>query len=67
MISPCLSLCELDASGRYCTGCWRHRDEIASWQSLSEAARERIVASLPEREAMLRAGNDHDWIRSDAA
>ncbi|TXG84367.1 MAG: DUF1289 domain-containing protein [Sphingomonadales bacterium] len=67
MISPCRMLCQLDASGRYCTGCWRHRDEIAAWQSLSEAERLQIMAALPAREAMLRSGTICDWIRSDAA
>ena len=47
--SPCISVCVLDAGGRFCTGCFRTLDEIAAWGTLDAAAKRRIVADLPSR------------------
>ena len=49
--SPCISVCVLDADGRFCTGCFRTLDEIASWGTLDAAAKRRILAELPARKA----------------
>jgi predicted Fe-S protein YdhL (DUF1289 family) len=49
--SPCISVCELDANGRICIGCFRTLDEIAAWGSLDARARRRILAELPARKA----------------
>ena len=49
--SPCISVCELDADGRICVGCFRTLDEIAAWGSLDATAKRRILAELPERRA----------------
>ena len=49
--SPCISICTLDAAGRYCTGCWRTLDEIALWADLPVAERRALVATLPARRA----------------
>ena len=47
--SPCISVCELDANGRMCVGCFRTLDEIAAWGSLDVTAKRRILAELPAR------------------
>ena len=47
--SPCISVCELDASGQVCVGCFRTLDEIAAWGALDAAAKRRILAELPAR------------------
>jgi predicted Fe-S protein YdhL (DUF1289 family) len=47
--SPCISVCELDANGRICVGCFRTLDEIAAWGSLDATAKRRILAELPAR------------------
>lgn len=31
MKSPCVKICKLDAMGRYCIGCGRTLEQIASW------------------------------------
>ncbi|MAT51389.1 MAG: hypothetical protein CMK32_09435 [Porticoccaceae bacterium] len=41
--SPCIGLCRLD-DRNLCQGCFRHRDEIASWRAMSEEERSRVVA-----------------------
>ena len=49
--SPCISVCVLDAGGRFCTGCFRTLDEIAAWGSLDATEKRRIVTELPARKA----------------
>lgn len=53
MASPCIKLCELDASGRVCIGCWRTGDEIMRWRDFSDSERKRYIdVVLPARAAM---------------
>lgn len=54
MDSPCIDVCTMDPETGLCAGCGRTLDEIASWSTLDNAARQRIMALLPER--MRRAG-----------
>jgi predicted Fe-S protein YdhL (DUF1289 family) len=46
--SPCVSVCVMDAGGKYCTGCLRTLAEIAHWTAYSAAERrlvlERVLA-----------------------
>lgn len=35
MKSPCVKVCKLDAMGRYCTGCGRTLEQIASWGKIN--------------------------------
>lgn len=44
--SPCISVCELDASGRQCLGCTRTLEQIEAWISLDDAARLSIWRGL---------------------
>jgi len=53
--SPCVSICKLDAAGRYCIGCFRTLDEIADWAALGAAAKREVLAALPSRRAALEA------------
>ncbi|MEE9142958.1 MAG: DUF1289 domain-containing protein [Gammaproteobacteria bacterium] len=46
--SPCTGICELGPGG-FCSGCFRHIDEIVAWGGLSNAERELILAELPDR------------------
>jgi uncharacterized protein len=46
--TPCINVCVVDRSG-YCVGCGRSLSEIASWSTLSNEARRRIMAALPQR------------------
>ena len=52
--SPCISVCELDADGVLCTGCFRTLDEIAAWGTLDADAKRRVLAALPARKASRR-------------
>jgi predicted Fe-S protein YdhL (DUF1289 family) len=47
--SPCIKVCAVDGAAGLCVGCGRTLREIASWESLSEAARLDIMAALPDR------------------
>ncbi len=55
MPSPCVKICSLDRSGKYCLGCGRSLNELAAWQNASEAERGDILAQLPERLRDLKA------------
>lgn len=64
--SPCVKLCKLDDSGRYCTGCRRTLDEIRGWSSASDeqkqAALDRIATldtPLPLRELQCERCGSH--------
>ncbi len=53
--SPCISVCVLDAGNRFCTGCFRTLDEIASWGHLAPTDKLAIVAALAARRATWKA------------
>ncbi len=50
--SPCVSICTLDATGDYCTGCYRTLDEIGRWARYSPDEKRAVVAVLPQRRAV---------------
>jgi predicted Fe-S protein YdhL (DUF1289 family) len=51
VLSPCIGVCEIDAQG-LCAGCLRTLDEIASWGTMGDAERLRLMeVVLPMREA----------------
>ena len=52
--SPCINVCQLDRSGRYCRGCFRSLDEIAAWSRASNDEKRTIVAR-PSGGAMNRS------------
>jgi predicted Fe-S protein YdhL (DUF1289 family) len=49
--SPCISICQLDATRTHCVGCFRTLDEIAAWSVLDAAAKRAVLAALPLRRA----------------
>jgi len=53
--SPCVDICDVDESCKYCIGCGRSLDEIAAWQSASENERKAILDELPARLLILKA------------
>ena len=53
-MSPCISVCALDASG-YCAGCLRTRDEIAGWMRMSPAQQWGLLETLEQRRSARRA------------
>ena len=49
-MSPCISICALDGAG-FCSGCWRTRDEIGAWISMTGAQQWALIAVLDRRRA----------------
>ena len=47
--NPCINVCRMDLSGRYCQGCGRTLLEIGRWDQLTEAQRAEVMASLATR------------------
>jgi hypothetical protein len=57
--SPCVSICTLDVTGDYCTGCYRTLDEIGHWARYSPDEKRAVIAMLPERRVIaLRERDD---------
>jgi predicted Fe-S protein YdhL (DUF1289 family) len=51
VLSPCISVCRIDAASGLCIGCLRTLDEIAAWGSLDDAARRTILQAVMTRRA----------------
>lgn len=49
--TPCVQVCVVDGESGLCLGCLRTLPEIAGWQALAAAERERIMGELPARRA----------------
>jgi len=56
-VSPCASVCALDAATGLCRGCFRTIEEIAQWPTLSPEGKRRILAAVDERRAGLQGGH----------
>ena len=52
LTSPCTGVCRIDAGSGWCVGCLRTLDEIASWTSMGDDARQAVWNELPERRAV---------------
>lgn len=53
--SPCIGVCRLDARRRYCEGCLRNVEEIASWRAASDSEKLRVLDALESRLAQNEA------------
>ena len=53
IVTPCVSICEMDARTGFCRGCLRTLDEIAAWSVLDDDARRTVMAELPARRARI--------------
>ena len=53
--SPCVDICDVDGSCKYCIGCGRSLDEIATWLTITDEQRFAIMEQLPERLKHLKA------------
>ncbi len=56
--SPCVEVCTLDASGRYCLGCLRTLEEIAGWGAFSGEEKRAVLRALERRRRGPRAGSE---------
>lgn len=53
ILTPCRKICVLDRPSGLCRGCGRSGEEIAAWTVMSNGARARVMALLPDRLATL--------------
>ena len=51
--SPCNSVCRMDPSTGWCLGCLRTLDEIATWSTLADDAKQVVWRLLEQRRADL--------------
>lgn len=56
--SPCVNICQLDETGRWCMGCGRSLSEIANWSSRTDTQKRAIIQQLSERLKYLRNKKD---------
>jgi uncharacterized protein len=47
--SPCQSICVMDSHSRWCKGCLRSIDEIATWGQLSDEHKRQIWTQIAWR------------------
>ena len=55
VLSPCISVCRMDAATALCVGCLRTIDEIAAWGMLDDGARRDVWAEIARRRARMAA------------
>ncbi|MFV8835394.1 DUF1289 domain-containing protein [Aquisalimonas sp.] len=46
--SPCVGLCQMDGQRRYCMGCGRTLNEIATWSRMSVDDKRAVLARVGE-------------------
>jgi predicted Fe-S protein YdhL (DUF1289 family) len=47
--SPCINICQMDASNGLCLGCFRTIEEITVWSRADDAQRANILAAVTQR------------------
>ena len=47
--SPCVNVCEMDATTGWCAGCLRTLDEIACWSLLDSDEKQAVWVELHDR------------------
>jgi prolyl-tRNA editing enzyme YbaK/EbsC (Cys-tRNA(Pro) deacylase)/predicted Fe-S protein YdhL (DUF1289 family) len=55
IVSPCISVCRMNAATAMCEGCFRTRDEITAWGNASDDAKLATWARIEERMATVQA------------
>jgi hypothetical protein len=49
VLSPCISVCRMDAATGWCEGCFRTLDEIAAWSTLAPPAKRATWSRIEQR------------------
>jgi predicted Fe-S protein YdhL (DUF1289 family) len=49
VMTPCVGICTLDPETDLCKGCWRSREEVASWATARDDLRRFILANARRR------------------
>ncbi len=52
--SPCISVCRMEAVSGWCEGCFRTREEIASWSQASDSGKRAVWTLIEQRMAALQ-------------
>jgi predicted Fe-S protein YdhL (DUF1289 family) len=47
--SPCVGVCRMDPKADVCAGCFRTREEIASWSGMTNEQRTQLNIVLAQR------------------
>jgi len=53
--TPCINICQIDATSGFCIGCGRTGAEIGGWTEMREDSRLALMALLPDRLARMPA------------
>ena len=61
ILSPCISICVLDADTGWCLGCYRSRDEIQSWPRQSAAEKLSLLEEIKKR----RFGDPRSYLEKE--
>jgi predicted Fe-S protein YdhL (DUF1289 family) len=64
IVSPCIKICAIDPASGLCAGCGRTLDEIASWSTLGDSERARVMLELPLRQAARNRTAGQEILRS---
>ena len=51
LVSPCVSICQMDPEDEFCLGCFRTRSEIASWSNMNQESQMMLLEALVGRRA----------------
>ena len=51
LLSPCISICQIDPETGNCLGCYRSRQEIARWPGMSKDEQAKLLHALKRRRA----------------
>ena len=54
--SPCVGVCQINSSTKFCLGCWRTLKEVAHWSRYSNGEKENLMQELIERRDRLSSG-----------
>ncbi|MDD2744336.1 MAG: DUF1289 domain-containing protein [Rhodocyclaceae bacterium] len=55
--SPCINICQMDASNGLCLGCFRTIEEITVWSRVDDLQRANILAAVTRRRLTNAAPN----------
>ena len=55
VVSPCVSVCQMDGSSGLCQGCFRTINEIAGWSKMDNGEKRKVWERVVQR-AKLGAG-----------
>jgi len=47
--SPCISVCQMNPTSQFCSGCWRTTEEIENWVTYAKEERLEIIKQLHSR------------------